>query len=82
VKEFALQKGGIADVKIRHDNRIFATAGWDHRVRIFDFQKYHPLAILKYHTGTVHSLAFGVNEFKSLLATGSDDTNIALWSLY
>jgi len=34
-----LQKPGIAAIKFRDDEKIFASAGWDHRIRIFDAKK-------------------------------------------
>ncbi|KAL2649823.1 hypothetical protein R1flu_017951 [Riccia fluitans] len=79
-KEIALLQPGIADVTIRNDRKIFATAGWDHHVRIFDYHKRRPLAVLKYHDATVTGVAF--SEDRSLLVSSSDDSTIALWSIY
>ncbi|KAM9055306.1 guanine nucleotide-binding protein subunit beta-like protein 1 isoform 1-T3 [Megaptera novaeangliae] len=74
-----LTNPGIADVKIRPDRRILATAGWDHRVRVFHWRTMKPLAVLAFHTATVHCVAFAAD---GLLATGSGDQRISVWSLY
>jgi len=60
--------------------RIVATAGWDHRIRIFDWKKPQPLAILKYHSAEVFSIDF--SQFSNLIASGSKDKRIAMWSIY
>lgn len=38
---------GIADLAIRQDQRIFASAGWDNKIRVFSYAKCKPLAILQ-----------------------------------
>lgn len=110
-----LQHPGISDVQVRRpDTRIFATAGWDHRVRIWDFKQKKPLAILKTHSQSVccmdfthnatssnftntqsstvpseeteeddyDELAHSMDAYQYLLASGSKDRRIALWSIY
>ncbi|XP_007119143.1 guanine nucleotide-binding protein subunit beta-like protein 1 isoform X4 [Physeter macrocephalus] len=74
-----LTNPGIADIKIRPDRRILATAGWDHRVRVFHWRTMKPLAVLAFHSATVHCVAFAAD---GLLATGSGDQRISVWSLY
>lgn len=70
---------GIADVKIRPDRKILATAGWDRRIRIFRWSTMKPLAVLTFHSATVHCVAFADD---GLLAAGSGDQRISVWSLY
>ncbi|XP_049620611.1 guanine nucleotide-binding protein subunit beta-like protein 1 isoform X2 [Suncus etruscus] len=70
---------GIADVKIRPDRKILATAGWDHRIRIFRWSTMKPLAVLTFHSAIVHCVAFSDS---GLLAAGSGDQRISIWSLY
>nr|CCA14891.1 cleavage induced conserved hypothetical protein [Albugo laibachii Nc14] len=77
---FRCNYGGIASISVRPDERIFATTGWDRRTRIFHAQKLRPLAILKYHSDSVFDAAFSPDS--KLLATGSKDKKIALWSIY
>ncbi|XP_044921247.1 guanine nucleotide-binding protein subunit beta-like protein 1 isoform X4 [Mustela putorius furo] len=74
-----LTNPGIADVKIRPDCKILATAGWDHRVRVFHWRTMKPLAVLRFHSATVHCVAFAAD---GLLAAGSGDQRISIWSLY
>jgi WD40 repeat protein len=80
---------GLAEVVLREDGRLFATAGWDHRVRLFETHTLQPLAILKEHTETVQCVAMngkqnGIQESyqSGLIATGSKDAKIALYQLY
>lgn len=42
-----VKQQGIADICIRPDQRLFATAGWDGKVRVFHHKKLRPLAILQ-----------------------------------
>ena len=74
-----LPGAGVSDVAFRKDSAIFASAGWDHRVRVFS-RTGKPLAILKFHSATVSCVDFSPNT--KLLASGSQDKRIALWSLY
>ncbi|XP_057602009.1 guanine nucleotide-binding protein subunit beta-like protein 1 [Hippopotamus amphibius kiboko] len=74
-----LTNPGIADLKIRPDGRILATAGWDHRIRVFHWRTMKPLAVLAFHGATVHCVAFAAD---GLLAAGSGDQRISIWSLY
>ncbi|XP_042766157.1 guanine nucleotide-binding protein subunit beta-like protein 1 [Panthera leo] len=78
-KTHELTNPGIADVKIRPDRKILATAGWDHRVRVFHWRTMKPLAVLSFHSATVHCVAFAAS---GLLAAGSGDQRISIWSLY
>ncbi|KYR00102.1 guanine nucleotide-binding protein subunit beta-like protein 1 [Tieghemostelium lacteum] len=79
LNKYQLPNQGISEIKIRPDKKIIATAGWDHRVRIFNFKKHTPLAILKYHEESVYTIDFNTN---NILASASKDMRIALWSIY
>ncbi|KAJ3090077.1 Guanine nucleotide binding protein (G protein), beta polypeptide 1-like [Quaeritorhiza haematococci] len=49
---------GLSDVRVRGDDRIVATGGWDAKIRIFGVKKFTPLAILKQHRESVFCIAF------------------------
>lgn len=70
---------GLNQIRIRRDNKIFVTAGWDHNVRVFSVKKLTPLAILAYHNDSCQCLAFSKD---NLLACGSKDQQISLWKIY
>jgi len=73
-------RAGVGDITLRCDDKLVATAGWDHKVRIYDYRRRKPLAVLKYHNDLVNSVAF--SEDRKMLASTSRDSTIALWSIY
>ena len=72
--------GGIASVCVRPDGKIFAAGGWDKRVRLWQWRKWKPLAVLHQHTATVNAVCF--SDDSKCLASASTDCTIALWELF
>jgi WD40 repeat protein len=81
-QKFTVNKPGFSEVRIRPDQKIFVSAGWDHRIRVFDCKKRSPLAILKNHTATVTSICFSPISGSNIFVSGSRDKRVALWSIY
>jgi len=75
-----LPQQGLADVAVRPDGRIAATAGWDAKVRVWHVRKRQPLAILRWHSQQVACVGFSRDSM--LLAAGGRDNAISMWSLY
>uniref|UniRef100_A0A8C6TLE3 Guanine nucleotide binding protein (G protein), beta polypeptide 1-like n=1 Tax=Neogobius melanostomus TaxID=47308 RepID=A0A8C6TLE3_9GOBI len=75
---------GVSQMCLRDDGKLMASAGWDHRVRLFGWKTLRPLAVLQYHTDMVLSVAFSNHQDprQRLLAAGSKDQRVSLWSLY
>lgn len=73
-------KPGIADVAVRPDGRIAASAGWDGKIRVWHGRKRTPLAVLRWHSQQVACVSFSRDN--KLLAAGGRDNHISLWSLY
>lgn len=72
--------GGLASICNRPDGKIFAAGGWDRRVRIWQWKRFKPLAVLQHHTGTVNTVCF--SPCSHWLASASSDSTIALWKLF
>ncbi|KAH7171445.1 WD40-repeat-containing domain protein [Dactylonectria macrodidyma] len=49
---------GQQSLKVRSDGRIFATAGWDSKVRVYSAKTMKELAVLKWHQVGCYAVAF------------------------
>ena len=74
------EHGGVQSVSVRPDGKLLASGGWDRRVRLWQWGKWKPLAVLQQHTGTVNAVHFSA--CSRYMASASNDKTIAIWTLY
>lgn len=67
VQVFQTKHSGQQSLSIRSDGKIFATAGWDGRIRVYAVKTMMELAVLKWHKEGCYSLAIAQ-------IPGGDDT--------
>jgi WD40 repeat protein len=66
LKTLQTKHSGQQGLRIRNDGKIFATAGWDSKVRVYSTKGMKELAVLKWHKEGCYSVAFAdVGEEKS-----------------
>ncbi|KAF5025938.1 hypothetical protein F66182_1973 [Fusarium sp. NRRL 66182] len=58
LKTINTKHSGQQSLDIRSDGRIFATAGWDSRVRVYSTKTMKELAVLKWHQVGCYAVAF------------------------
>lgn len=76
---------GQQSMRIRSDDKLIATAGWDSFARIYTTKKLKEVAVLGYHKSAVNSLAFRdkTDQGESgMIALGGKDSKISLWRLF
>ena len=57
-KVLKTKHSGQQGLSVRNDGRIFATAGWDSRVRVYSVKTFKELAVLKWHKDGCYATAF------------------------
>ncbi|KIW90754.1 uncharacterized protein Z519_08537 [Cladophialophora bantiana CBS 173.52] len=57
-KSINTKHAGQQGLSVRSDGKIFATAGWDGRVRVYSCKTMKELAVLKWHKGGCYSTIF------------------------
>lgn len=84
--DIAIKNPGINCIKIRKDQKIFCSGGWDGRVRVFSWKSLRPLAVLTDHKAAITDIEYSnekVDMWKSpIMATSGADGQISLWNLY
>lgn len=76
-----LPQKGVNDICIRSDAKVFASAGWDGKLRYFALKKKpRPLAVAEFHEQSLNQVVF--NSDSSLLACASSDCKISLWDIF
>ncbi|KAG5800115.1 hypothetical protein H9Q69_000833 [Fusarium xylarioides] len=58
LKAINTKRSGQQSLDIRSDGRIFATAGWDSKVRVYSTKTMKELAVLKWHQVGCYAVAF------------------------
>jgi WD40 repeat protein len=58
LKVVQTRHAGQQGLKVRSDSRIFATAGWDCRIRVYSAKSMKELAVLKWHKEGCYAVAF------------------------
>ena len=58
LKSLQTKHSGQQGLRIRNDGKVFATAGWDSKVRVYATKSLKELAVLKWHKEGCYSLAF------------------------
>ncbi|RDW70911.1 WD40 repeat domain-containing protein [Aspergillus mulundensis] len=58
LKSVNTKHAGQQGLKVRSDGKIFATAGWDSRVRVYSCKSMKELAVLKWHKEGCYAVAF------------------------
>jgi WD40 repeat protein len=90
--ERTMPSKGISSLCLRrHDRKILIATSWDSTVKLFSWikpEKLKPLAALKFHTDSVEAVTCtkypveGIKLKGHLIAAGSKDQKISLWSVY
>lgn len=58
LKMISTKHAGQQGLRIRSDGKIFATAGWDSRTRVYSCKTMKELAVLKWHKDGCYAVAF------------------------
>jgi WD40 repeat protein len=62
---------GQQGLRIRSDGKIYATAGWDSKVRVYSAQTMRELAVLKWHQVGCYTVAFAsLDSLETVTTTG------------
>ncbi|KAK2880066.1 hypothetical protein FQN49_000614 [Arthroderma sp. PD_2] len=74
LKSINTKHAGQQGLRIRSDNRIFATAGWDNRIRVYSCKSMNELAVLKWHKEGCYSIAFAEIDIDPSGTKGAEDS--------
>jgi WD40 repeat protein len=69
----------VLSVAVEESRGVVATAGKDKMVRLYSLSTFHLLSLLSGHTQKVNSVDFSSSGL--LLASGSEDFTIRIWSV-
>lgn len=84
--DIPIKNSGINCIKIRKDQKVFCSGGWDGRIRVFSWKSLRPLTVLTDHKGAISDIDYTngkVDLWKSpIMATSAADGQVSLWNLY
>lgn len=84
--DISIKNQGVNRIQIRADQKVFASGGWDGKVRVFSWKSLRPLAVLTEHKRNVLDLIYSPGKVElwnsPIMATAGEDGQIALWDLY
>jgi len=84
-RQVSLTNAGLSCIAVRDDEKIYATGGWDKRIRLFSGKSHKKLCVLQLHDDTLNSVVFANKNTRqgySIFAAASSDGQISLWNLY
>ncbi len=58
LKVVQTKHSGQQGLRVRSDGKVFATAGWDSRIRVYSTKTMNELAVLKWHKEGCYAVAF------------------------
>lgn len=85
VKYLKVTNKGINSIVKRMDNKLFASCGYDGRIRLFSLKTLNALAVLIFHKQTIEMIKFSTYLPKYngyLLAAAGQDKLVTIWSIY
>ncbi|XP_053659015.1 guanine nucleotide-binding protein subunit beta-like protein 1 [Anopheles marshallii] len=81
-----IKNAGVHRLRIRKDLKVFVSAGWDGRLRIFSWKSLRQLAVLTVHKGELLDVAYSEAKVTMwnapVMAAAGKDGQISLWDLY
>jgi ASTRA-associated protein 1 len=81
LKSINTKHAGQQSISMRSDGKIFVTAGWDARVRVYSAKTMKELAVLKWHKDGSYSTAFAEimdeSELDSVPSSGNSSQDLA-----
>lgn len=66
LKTINTKHSGQQSIQVRSDGKIFATAGWDSKIRVYSVKTMKELAVLSWHKVGAYAVAFATLEEPSL----------------
>lgn len=74
LKTINTRHSGQQGLRIRSDGKVFGTAGWDSKIRVYSSKTMKELAVLKWHKDGCYAVAFGDASPGSFSTTLDSDT--------